>query len=78
MTDYIKARERHRAVKATTVPTHKFAIGIRVAYGGGPGSGLYRVTRHLPDGGAGLQYRIRSDGDGQERVVLETTLDRMT
>jgi hypothetical protein len=76
MTDYINARERYRNVKTITVPTHKFDIGVHVSYHGGPASGLYRVTRHLPDGGQGLQYRVRSDRDGQERVVVESALER--
>ncbi|MEF3365332.1 hypothetical protein V3H18_02160 [Methylocystis sp. 9N] len=37
---------------------------------------LFRVTGHLPDGGSGLQYRIKRDRDGQERVAGESTLAR--
>jgi len=76
MTDYINARGRHRSAKVATVPTHKFEVGGYVSYNGGPGSGMYRVTRQLPEGGRGLQYRIRSDRDGQERVALESDLAR--
>jgi hypothetical protein len=77
MTDYINARERHRSVRATTAPGHKFDVGSHVSYKGGPASGLYSVSRRLPDSGQGLQYRIRSDRDGQERVVIESALERV-
>jgi hypothetical protein len=78
MTQYVNARERYRGAKAVAAPTHKFEVGLPVSYRGGPASGLYRVTRRLPDGGQGLQYRIRSDRDGQERVVVESDLERAT
>ena len=76
MAEYLNARERYRGAKAMAAPTHKFAVGLHVSLQGSPVSGLYRVTRHLPNGGQGLQYRIRSDRDGQERVVLESALQR--
>ncbi|WP_442756772.1 hypothetical protein ACNHKD_09350 [Methylocystis sp. JAN1] len=76
MTDYINARGRPRSARIARAPSHKFEIGVHVAYHGGSGSGMYRITRQLPDGGQGLQYRIRSDRDGQERVALESTLER--
>jgi hypothetical protein len=78
MSDYIDARERHRRARPTETPTHKFAVGARVAYRVGPASdsSIFEVTRHLPDGGFGLQYRIRSARDGQERVVVEAALAR--
>jgi hypothetical protein len=66
MTDYIRSRKRVRSV-----PSHKFAVGLHVTY---RGSGPYRVISRLPDEGQGLQYRIRSDQGGQERVVIETDL----
>ncbi|WP_363348475.1 hypothetical protein [Methylocystis echinoides] len=77
-TDYINARERYRRARPTAVPTHKFEVGVIVAYRPSPSGerGHFRVTRHLPDGGQGLQYRIRSERDGQERVVLEGALER--
>ena len=77
MTGSIKARQRNRVVRAVTAP-HKFDVGLRVLYPNGPGSSLYRVTGRLPDGGQGLQYRIRCDRDGQERVVIESALRRAT
>lgn len=76
MTQYVNARERHRSAKAVAAPTHAFEEGIHVSYRSGPSAELYRVTRRLPDGGQGLQYRIRSDRDGRERVALESALQR--
>jgi hypothetical protein len=78
MTRFVSASERHRGAKAVVAPTHKFEVGLHVSYRGGPSAELYRVTRRLPDGGQGLQYRIRSDRDGQERVALESALQRKT
>jgi hypothetical protein len=78
MSDYIDAREPFRRVKVVATPTHKFSVGAHVAFNPGHSGerGYFRVERHLPDGGHGLQYRIRSERDGQERVVIETTLER--
>ncbi len=76
MTQFVNARERHRGAKPVAAPTHKFELGLHVSYRGGASAELYRVTRRLPDGGQGLQYRIRSDRDGQERVALESALQR--
>jgi len=78
MTEFVSARERHRGAKAIAPQTHKFEVGLQVSYRGGSSLELYRVTRRLPDGGQGLQYRIRSDRDGQERVALESALQRKT
>ncbi|MEK8093052.1 hypothetical protein WOC76_11035 [Methylocystis sp. IM3] len=77
-TDSINARERHRRARPVATPTHKFQVGVIVAYRPNPSGerGHFRVTRQLPDGGQGLQYRIRSERDGQERVVVEAALER--
>jgi hypothetical protein len=59
------------------IPMHKYAVGARVicgAAGGRPKHSCFEVTRLLPDGGFGLQYRIRSEIDGGEMVVVESTL----
>ncbi len=58
------------------VATHKFPLQTRVRYQDGYLSGDFRVTGHLPDGGSGLQYRIKSDRDGHERIVVEASLQR--
>ena len=78
MTDYTNSRARHRAVRAPAAATHKFAVGALVAHKVGAASErlIFRVTRQMPDGGQGLQYRIKSDRDGQERVAVESSLER--
>ena len=35
---------------------------------------LFKVTRLLPNGGSGLQYRIKSEREDYERVVIEPLL----
>jgi hypothetical protein len=78
MGDYIDGRERFRRLRAVATDAHRFSVGTHVAFKPGPWSerGYFRVTRQLPDGGQGLQYQIRSDRDGQERVVIEAALER--
>ncbi len=76
MTAETTPRDRIRAAKPISAAAHKFSVGLHVSYRGQSGVKLYRVTRHLPDGGQGLQYRIRSDDDGHERVVIESALER--
>lgn len=78
MGDFLDARERYRQVRRTPAATHKFAVGAHVVHKVGVRSekASFRVTRLLPDGGQGLQYRIRSDQDGHERVAIESALER--
>ncbi len=67
---------RGRKLTPTNVASHRFDVGFEVAFKASSNGALeqFRVTRLLPDGGQGLQYRIRSERDGHERVVLETAL----
>jgi hypothetical protein len=69
------ARALPHRVKAAA---HKFGVGTHVLHKIGVRSerGSFRVVRHLPDGGAGLQYRIKGERDGLERVVTESSLER--
>jgi hypothetical protein len=80
MGEALSGRDRHRNARAVAIATHKFAVGVRVFHKPGPHaeSGSFRVTSHLPDGGQGLQYRLRSDRDGHERVATESALQRPT
>ena len=57
--------------------THKFALGAFVICPIGYRSekGLFQVIRHLPDGGQGLQYRLKSIADGHERMTFEAALE---
>jgi hypothetical protein len=68
---------RRPAQRISATRAHKFAIGVRVTqkFGAGTGSDSFSVTRHLPDGGAGLQYRMKRDRDGRERVAVESALE---
>jgi hypothetical protein len=78
MAGHMNDNPRYRKLIPAVVPSHQFNVGVMVAYrpssNGEPLS--FRITRQLPDGGQGLQYRIRSERDGQERVVLEKDLER--
>lgn len=70
-------RARHQAHRIISGPSHKFPIGVRVIqrFGAPTGMGSFHVTRHLPDDGAGLQYRMKRESDGQERVAIESSLE---
>ena len=61
--------------------THKFAVGQALHFSPGPGEdskskGRYKVVRQLPETGNMLQYRIKNEIDGQERVVREDQIER--
>ena len=61
--------------------THKFAVGQTLHFSPGFGEeskskGRYKVVRQLPETGNMLQYRIKSEADGQERVVREDQVER--
>ena len=61
--------------------THKFAVGQALHFSPGlskdsKSKGHYKVVRLLPESGNMLQYRIKSETDGQERVVREDQLER--
>jgi hypothetical protein len=68
---------RHQRLRSKAVPTHKFRVGAYVLHRIGMRSekASFRVTRLLPDGGAGLQYRIKGERDGIERVVSESFIE---
>ena len=61
--------------------THKFPVGQALHFSpglsrGSNSKGHYKVVRLLPESGNMLQYRIKSEIDGQERVVREDQLER--
>jgi len=61
--------------------THKFVVGQTLHFSPGPGGdskgkGRYKVVRQLPETGGILQYRIKSEMDGHERVVREDQAER--
>jgi hypothetical protein len=59
---------------------HKFAIGQKVRFTPDMGQVAHRetftVVRLLPEAASLLQYQIKSDIDGQARVVRENQLAR--
>ena len=61
--------------------THKFSVGQALQFTLGLGEdtknkGRYKVVRQLPETSNMLQYRIKSETDGQERVVREDQVER--
>lgn len=67
----------HQALRSRETATHKFPVGAYVLHQVSVRSRkeVFRVTRLLPDDGAGFQYRIKGDGEGFERVVTESSLE---
>jgi hypothetical protein len=80
VTNDVSQRFRQKAPQPTAIATHKYPINAYVLHKiGMPSHSVsFRVTRQLPDGGAGLQYRIKAERDGHERVVIEAALDTVT
>lgn len=61
--------------------TYKFAVGQTVRFSPDRQQissvrGWFKVVRHLPETASVLQYRVKSQADGHERVVREDQLDR--
>ena len=64
-----------------TMGTHKFAVGQAVTFlpdrhQEHTKGGLFKIVRLLAEAGSGPQYRVKSETDGQERVVREDQLAR--
>ena len=78
MGDVINAVGRFRGGRIIPAATHKFAVDAPVVHRIGHLSErvLFRIVRHLPDGGQGLQYRLKSEADGHERVTFEAALEQ--
>ena len=60
---------------------HKFTVGQTVRFSpdlnqGGNARGSFKVVRRLPEAASVLQYRVKSQLDGHERVVREDQLAR--
>ena len=60
---------------------HKFAIGQSVRFSPdriqiSSGRGRFKIVRLLPEAASVLQYRVKSELDGHERVVREDQLAR--
>ena len=65
-----------RSERKVTMPkTHEFSVDSIVFFRAtGTGSTPFRVVRLLPVERGGPQYRIRSETNGQERVMDEALL----
>ena len=60
---------------------HKFAVGQTVVFSPDPqqlkpGQARFKIVRLLPEAASVLQYRVKSQADGHERVVREDQLVR--
>jgi hypothetical protein len=62
---------------------HRFAVGQTVRFLPDRGQederrrgALFKIVRRLPEAGNVLQYHVKSEIDGQERVVREDQLER--
>jgi len=65
---------RPAARPVVAAATHKFALGAYVALTGKSDDAVFQITRLLPDGGSGPQYRIKNAQEGYERVAAELLL----
>ncbi len=75
------ARTRIFAQKGQKLAQHKFAVGQTVRFSPDrhqlqPVQGPFKVVRLLPEAASVLQYRVKSQLDGHERVVREDQLAR--
>ncbi|MCI0600058.1 MAG: hypothetical protein L0Y50_12980 [Beijerinckiaceae bacterium] len=79
MSEDISSLARNQAHSNGVTATHRFPVGTHVFHKTGVQSGKerFRITRLLPDGGAGLQYRIKGETEGFERVVTESSLEEI-
>jgi hypothetical protein len=75
-----RLRRTHPVRRAAA--SHLFAVGQPVRFRHGVGilasEAIFRVTATLPALGNSLQYRLRADDEGRERVATEDSLDPVT
>ena len=62
---------------------HKYSVGQTVSFtphsaADAVSRGPYVILRTLPETGGVLQYRVKAQFDGQERIVREDQLTRQT
>ncbi len=79
MTAFLTRPNGRQAPRNRVVAMHKYPVGASVLIGldGRTEKTPFKITRHMPDGGHGFQYRIKSDRDGQERIVTEAILEQL-
>ena len=65
------------AVRSIDSRLHAFRLDSLVDFQPvGQAEQTFRVIGHLPEGAAGLQYRLRLESSGQERVAGEAHLKK--
>ena len=74
MSDNLRKLEADKALRGIGAATHKFSVGNFVSLIGRAEQATFKVTRQLPDGGSGLQYRIKNEREDYERVATEALL----
>ena len=75
-----KAKDEYTRLRGT-MTTHQFVVGQEVSFSPDRDQQqqytqgeLFRIVRLLPEAGGALQYRVKSEVDGRERVVREDQL----
>ena len=72
---------RRPGEQSMTMSAHKFSVGQTVRFSPDRNQGVtvrgsFKVVRLLPEASSVLQYRVKSQLDGHERVVREDQLAR--
>jgi len=75
VSDNLRKLEADKARRNVVATRHKFPIGAFVSLIGRAEQATFKITRQLPDGGGGLQYRIKSEREDYERVATEALLN---
>ncbi|MGO9389213.1 hypothetical protein [Rhodoblastus sp.] len=75
MSDHLRKLEADKARRDVLASGHKFPVGTFVSLIGRAEQATFKVTRQLPDGGSGLQYRIKNEREDYERVATEALLN---
>jgi hypothetical protein len=74
VSDNLRKLEADKALRGIGAARHKYSVGNVVSLIGRAEQATFKVTRQLPDGGSGLQYRIKSEREDYERVATEALL----
>jgi hypothetical protein len=75
VSDNLRKPEADKARRKTLAASHKFGVGTLVSLIGRAEQATFKITRQLPDGGSGPQYRIKSEREDYERVAFEALLN---
>jgi hypothetical protein len=77
MNDNMSNHARAQAHPNNETAKHKFPVGTYVYHTASllAGREIFKITRLLPESGAGFQYRIKGEREGFERVATESSLE---